>query len=100
MEQFWDIYAHYKEQQINFDTHDFTEGSTSTNLTGDAKKKQEHDHEEHKNWLARCYRNVDIKVVGVWDTVGSLGWPSLNFPDVSAWNKKYSFHNVEVSPSK
>ncbi|KAJ4990197.1 peptidoglycan binding domain containing protein [Stagonosporopsis vannaccii] len=38
-----------------------------------------------------------IKVVGVWDTVGSLGMPDLAGQDLGALRKKYGFHNVKLS---
>lgn len=38
-----------------------------------------------------------IKVVGVWDTVGSLGMPDLAGQDLGGLRKKYGFHNVKLS---
>jgi hypothetical protein len=37
---------------------------------------------------------TQIKFLGVWDTVGSLGIPLTSF---SAWNQKYKFHDVKLS---
>lgn len=38
-----------------------------------------------------------IKVVGVWDTVGSLGVPDFIGIDNGKLRKKYGFHNVKLS---
>ena len=43
--------------------------------------------------------DVPIKVMGCWDTVGSLGIPEGWFTKLFAWNKKYAFHNTELSDS-
>jgi len=49
-------------------------------------------------WLAYCQKPVDIKIVGVFDTVGSLGYPVNIFTDVIAWNKAYQFHDTDIHP--
>lgn len=38
-----------------------------------------------------------IKVVGVWDTVGSLGVPDILDANLGEFRKKYGFHNVKLS---
>lgn len=38
-----------------------------------------------------------IKVVGVWDTVGSLGIPDFGGISFAAGNTKYGFHNVKLT---
>jgi hypothetical protein len=43
-------------------------------------------------------RQVKIKFIGVWDTVGALGLP-FHGPLSRAVNQKYAFHNVQLSPS-
>jgi len=40
------------------------------------------------------HRGVEVDMVGVWDTVGSLGIPILD-PD-SIVNRRYQFHNVKL----
>lgn len=50
-------------------------------------------------WLAYCQKPV-IKVVGVFDTVGSLGYPKNIFVDVTAWNEAYQFHDTDIHPGK
>ncbi|KAL6718736.1 hypothetical protein ACLMJK_002970 [Lecanora helva] len=49
------------------------------------------------DWLAYCHKPI-IKVVGVFDTVGSLGYPKNIFKDVTAWNKAYQFHDTDIHP--
>lgn len=41
-----------------------------------------------------------IKVVGVWDTVGSLGVPDMGGVDHGRLRKKFGFHNVKLSRRK
>jgi uncharacterized protein (DUF2235 family) len=41
-----------------------------------------------------------VKVVGVWDTVGSLGVPDLAFLSMAGRRTKYGFHNVKLNGSK
>ena len=50
-------------------------------------------------WLAYCNKPV-IKVVGVFDTVGSLGYPVNILVDVTKWNKAYQFHDTDIHPGK
>ena len=49
-------------------------------------------------WLSYCHKPVDIKIVGVFDTVGSVGLPENKWIDVSKWNKRYAFHNTDPHP--
>lgn len=51
-------------------------------------------------WLSYCQKPIEIKVVGVFDTVGSLGYPENRFIDFSKWNKPYAFHNTDLHPGK
>lgn len=51
-------------------------------------------------WLAHCHRPIDIKVVGVFDTVDSLGYPVNIFKDVTAWNEAYQFHDTDIRPGE
>jgi uncharacterized protein (DUF2235 family) len=41
-----------------------------------------------------------VKVVGVWDTVGSLGVPDVGGIDHGRLRKKFGFHNVKLSRRK
>lgn len=51
-------------------------------------------------WLAYCEKQIDIKIVGVFDTVGSPGYPANIFKDVSAWNLAYQYHDTNIHPSE
>lgn len=42
---------------------------------------------------------VKIKVVGVWDTVGSLGVPDGRFTENTSLRSRFGFHNVRLSRS-
>lgn len=50
------------------------------------------------DWLSYCQKPVDIKIVGVFDTVGSVGVPENKWIDAAKWNKPYAFHNTNVHP--
>lgn len=45
--------------------------------------------------LLRHSRRVPIKMIGVWDTVGSLGIPFGNIPGLS--RRRFGFHNTRLS---
>ena len=51
------------------------------------------------DWLAYCQKPI-IKIVGVFDTVGSLGYPVNILVDVTKWNKAYQFHDTDIHPGK
>lgn len=51
-------------------------------------------------WLSTCSKNVKIKVVGVWDTVGSLGYPDNAWRDVSDVNAPRGFQNTDIHPRR
>lgn len=58
---------------------------------------------EGQEWIDKTQRTVNglkIQVVGVWDTVGSLGLPKNQFIDVSHWNKEHQFYNTEIHPCR
>lgn len=52
------------------------------------------------DWLESSSKDVKIKVVGVWDTVGSLGYPDNVWIDLRAKNKPYGFHDTKIHPRK
>lgn len=41
-----------------------------------------------------------VKVIGVWDTVGSLGVPDVAWFDNEKYRTKYGFHNVNINESR
>lgn len=43
--------------------------------------------------------SVKVKVVGVWDTVGSLGIPDGRFTEHASLRSQFGFHNVKLSRS-
>jgi uncharacterized protein (DUF2235 family) len=43
---------------------------------------------------------IEIRVEGVWDTVGSLGLPDSWFTKITGFNKKYQFFNTALSDSE
>lgn len=51
------------------------------------------------NWKKEFAWDVTIKVMGCWDTVGSLGIPDNWFTKLIGLNKRYAFHNTELSDS-
>jgi len=42
---------------------------------------------------------VHLRFLGVWDTVGGLGIPSVFGPIAKLWNRKYEFHDTYLSSS-
>jgi uncharacterized protein (DUF2235 family) len=55
--------------------------------------------ERWENEKHRLTWDVTIKIMGCWDTVGSLGIPESWFTKLFGWNKKYAFYNTELSDS-
>ena len=53
------------------------------------------DFEERALIRSSWYSRNIIKMVGVWDTVGSIGIPIGNFPDIS--RRALKFHNTRLS---
>ncbi|KAI9654506.1 MAG: hypothetical protein M1821_006596 [Bathelium mastoideum] len=49
-------------------------------------------------WFDRVHQQPTIKVVGVFDTVGALGYPDTGKIDVTKWNKAFGFHNTNLHP--
>lgn len=53
--------------------------------------------------LITAAKDIVIQIIGVWDTVGSLGVPDLGHwlkKDNSGWRKAYQFYNTDLSASK
>jgi uncharacterized protein (DUF2235 family) len=42
---------------------------------------------------------LQVRYLGVWDTVGALGVPSMFGPLAKLWNRKYEFHDTYLSSS-
>lgn len=117
MSRFWEMYTVYKTKdaktpmaetdwgKLNRDLadkpeQDLTDDDLITIAAGDkiyeAQKVRKGDGYW---WLSYCHKPV-IKIVGVFDTVGSLGFPPNILKDVGEWNKKYAFHNTDIHPGK
>jgi uncharacterized protein (DUF2235 family) len=87
---------------------DFTEGKLSQK--GHELKKTNEEwgvKERAEGWeitphidLAASEESRKIKVIGVWDTVGSLGVPDVAIFDNANFRTKYGFHNVKLNESK
>lgn len=116
MPRFWEMYNVYKSKDFATPIEQTTWGKYNKEIA----EKREEDMEE-RDWLtitpgddqiapykvrkgdgdsflSYCHKPVNIKVVGVFDTVGSLGYPENRFVDVSKWNKPYAFHNTDLHP--
>jgi uncharacterized protein (DUF2235 family) len=51
----------------------------------------------HAEYVPGSGYPLEIKYLGVWDTVGAMGWPSLLFFS-SKHNQRYRFHDVSLTP--
>jgi uncharacterized protein (DUF2235 family) len=96
MQFFPQIYRAYMRNQNN-NGLSFRKSDAWKELTG--QKANE------KNQKIQVVKEPDektrqIKVVGVWDTVGSLGVPDVAGINHGGLRKKYGFHNVKLSKRK
>jgi len=57
------------------------------------RNKLHPDSEEMKNFRKKYSREIEIKFMGLWDTVGALGIPAGIFTN----QERYQFHDVELS---
>jgi hypothetical protein len=107
MGQFWEMYANYKsiDPAKSLESSDWGkrwdgEGAPPTFTI----KVKDEDWEFKKGagaeWLRGSEKNIKIKVVGVWDTVGSLGYPDNVWVETKAKNKPYGFHNTDIHPRR
>lgn len=87
---------------------DFVEGKMTKQ--GAALKKTgriDTDEDKAKAWEIDPHLNLVaseesriVKVVGVWDTVGSLGIPDVAMFDNANFRTKFGFHNVKLNGSR
>ena len=84
MDQFWEMYTAYKQRKSEEKLRDTAWGKS----------------EAGQDWLSKTQKGVNIVVVGVWDTVGSLGWPDFSWLNLPWTSKAYGFHNTEIHPGK
>ena len=96
LESFRQVYEHYKAHS-------------------DSGPQQHHRHADEdgptpsfrscEKWqadaeLKASLQKVKVKVVGVWDTVGSLGLPDSGFTSVTGWNDSFKFHDTALNDRK
>lgn len=120
MQFFPDLYRTYMANDEGEDFNEFQETQAWKHFTEgklSAKGQQmkangvHFDHTDLKQlaeaWEIRPHKDLakvdpnsrKIKVVGVFDTVGSLGVPDMFGLNLSRQNTKYGFHNVKLSES-
>ena len=93
MSRFWEMYTIYKTKPPATKLEETSWGKFNLNIATKPTKdlteedmviitKGDKDHApilvrkgEGHSWLQYCQKPIDIKVVGVFDTVGSVGWP-------------------------
>lgn len=117
MSRFWEMYTVYKTKDPRTPMEETEWGKLHRNLADKSEKELtdddmitvsagDKDIEAQKVrkgdgywWLSYCHKPV-IKIVGVFETVGSLGYPANIIKDVTEWNKKYAFHNTDIHPGE
>ncbi len=118
MSRFWEMYSAYKAKDPAISIGETPWGKLNNAVADKAEKDLEEEDwmtiapRNRKNapyrvpkgtgywWLSYCHKSVDIKIVRVFDTVGSLGYPENRSIDVSKWNKPYAFHNTDLHPGE
>jgi uncharacterized protein (DUF2235 family) len=103
MGQFWEMYANYQSLEAKARIEDslwgkYWDGEPEKYTITVKKAAKTFWRGAGSDWIAKAENNVSIKVIGVFDTVGSLGVPENVWFDVSAANKPYAFHNTEIHP--
>ncbi|KAJ4287371.1 hypothetical protein N0V90_012770 [Kalmusia sp. IMI 367209] len=73
-----------------------TELSKAGPIKGLKDRVQSWQISPHHNLIA-ADASRKVKVVGVWDTVGSLGVPDLAWFDLERYRTKYGFHNINLN---
>lgn len=110
MDKFWEMWAMYQTIGSKQSLEDTlwgklpAKGEEGVFQVNPETDDEEHPYTLHKgdghDWLKSCAKDVKIKVVGVWDTVGSLGFPDTAWGNPSEKNKPYGFHNTDIHPRK
>lgn len=108
MGQFWEMYANYKATKPGDKMEESPWIKEVWNNDGVTEKFKiqvkgtdwEFDKGAGASWYRNSRKDVKIKVVGVWDTVGSIGYPENVWIDVTEWNRPYGFHNTEIHPRR
>ena len=118
MSRFWEMYSVYKTKKAETPIEETAWGKPNREIADKAEEDLKSDdwvvisegdreYAPYKvrkgagyDWLSYCQKPVDIKIVGVFDTVGSLGYPRNKFVDVTKYNKPYAFYNTDLHPGK
>jgi uncharacterized protein (DUF2235 family) len=87
---------------------DFVSGKLSKHGEQMDESQRDSDHKKRaQSWEIRPHGDLTVsedsrkvKVVGVWDTVGSLGVPDVAFINNANHRTKYGFHNVKLNGCK
>lgn len=116
MSRFWEMYSIYKTKDAKTSIEETAWGQPNPAVADKAENdltdndmvmisEGDKEYSPYKvrkgagaDWLAYCQKPVDIKIVDISDTVGSLGFPENKWVDVSKWNKPYAFHNTDLYP--
>ncbi|MCJ1387339.1 hypothetical protein MMC18_000182 [Xylographa bjoerkii] len=102
MSQFWEMYAMYKaypgqDLQTTPWAKRLPEGAQASKFVIKVKgKDMDFMTESGWSWMANSRRDVDVKVVGVWDTVGSLGIPEIQYVPYTQDASAYAFHDASL----
>ncbi|KAF2088927.1 hypothetical protein K490DRAFT_38157 [Saccharata proteae CBS 121410] len=115
MDKFWEMWAAYRSCGSGTDLgktewgRELREGEASSALPLEYPPGHPVKDEEGKQivlqtgagaeWLGKCVRRIKIKVVGVFDTVGSLGYPDTALGILKNQNPS-GFHDTGVHPRK
>ena len=101
MDQFLEMYIAYKKKkpwQKIADT-DWGRSTTAEPTLKETNGQYWLQKGKGKEWLAACEK-PDIQVVGVFDTVGALGWPDGTLATNPFWkNSEHGFHNTDIHPA-
>ncbi len=85
IDRIWDHYRNSATRRLQEISHSIDHPDDPDSRTPDAGE----------SWLVANSRQIRIKFVGVWDTVGSLGIPFGNIPGLS--RRDFQFHNTRPS---
>ena len=102
MSQFWEMFAVYKKLDQDQYLRDTEWGryppSPDEFFTAQVEGKSVSIKKGNgRDWLNSCSKSIKVKVVGVWDTVGSLGIPDNQWWDFSERNRQYEFHDTRLN---
>lgn len=112
MQFFPRIYRAYMKYGSKEETDEKTKENVGTQAKRDARAGLGYGFRESKAWQKLIETGTflnnkppseasrGVKVVGVWDTVGSLGVPDVAGNNLGHLRKQFGFHNVKLSKRK